>query len=237
MNKGYFITGIGTEVGKTLVTSALCHQALELGYSARAIKPIITGYEKNTENDISTLISAQNTTISGQDPNKVSIYRYKNAISPDIAAIREQKSIDYSKILDFCAKKLKNNVDYTFFEGVGGIMVPLTAEKTLLDLIKDLDLEIILVSATYLGSINHTLISLETLKHHGVNISTIVLSESMDSPVSLAEVTHSLKNHTDVEVFCLPRIESAKKKWQNVPQLFEFIIRSSNYVEQNRKSA
>jgi len=158
MNK-IFITGIGTDVGKTIV-SAIVVEALEADYW----KPIQAGELEFSDSDrIRDLISNDRSRIFKNS------YALETPMSPHAAADIDGIKIDLDKIV---IPKTSNNI---VIEGAGGLLVPINEKETILDIIKN-DYKIIVVSRHYLGSINHTLLTIEKLRTHGLEISGIVFS-------------------------------------------------------------
>lgn len=155
----YFITGISTEVGKT-ITAAIITEALQADYW----KPIQAGELDNSDTDkAERLVSNEKTKFYK------STFNLKTPMSPHAAA-----AIDSIKI---SAKKIKrpeteNNL---VIEGAGGLLVPLNDTETIADMILPTD-QVIVVSRHYLGSINHTLLTIEALKNRNLNICGIIFS-------------------------------------------------------------
>ena len=157
--KKYFITGIGTEVGKTVV-SAIVTESLEADYW----KPIQAGELDYSDTDkVQELISNRKTKFH---PNA---YALKTPMSPDASAALENVKIDLAKII--CPETENNLV----IEGAGGLLVPLNEKDTIADLLKK-EYKIILVSRHYLGSINHTLLSIEAIRNRGLEVAGIIFS-------------------------------------------------------------
>ena len=155
----YFITGIGTDIGKTVV-SAIVVEALEADYW----KPIQAGELNYSDADkVKEWIS--NKTSNFFDGS----YNLKTAMSPHAAAAIDGISIDIGLI---CEPQTSNAL---VIEGAGGLLVPLNEQNTILDLIKK-DYKIIVVSKHYLGSINHTLLTLNALKYNGFKVAGIVFN-------------------------------------------------------------
>lgn len=152
----YFVTGIGTDVGKT-VAAAIVTSALKADYW----KPIQSGL---TETDRGTL---QDLLPNFQGTFHPEAYRLKTPMSPHKAAEIDGVSIELDKI------KRPETSRNLVVEGAGGILVPLNEEHTIADLIQPSD-KIILVSSGYLGSINHTLLSIAYLKSRGLKCSGII---------------------------------------------------------------
>lgn len=145
-----FVTGISTEVGKTLA-AAIITEALQADYW----KPIQAGDLENSDSHkIARLIS------NGRSVIHPPAYSLKTPISPHAAAALEDRHISLEEI------KEPETGNHLVIEGAGGLLVPLNNKDTILDLIKP-DYKVVLVSRHYLGSINHTLLSLELLKQSG----------------------------------------------------------------------
>lgn len=159
MNQTYFITGIGTEVGKT-IAAAIVTEALEADYW----KPIQAGDLENSDtHKVKKLISNEKTVFHEN------AFSLKTPMSPHAAA-----EIDGVKI---SAKKIKppKTKNHLVIEGAGGLLVPINDEETIADLIKPQH-KVILVSRHYLGSINHTLLSVEALKSRNLTCAGIIFS-------------------------------------------------------------
>lgn len=154
-----FITGIGTDVGKT-IASAIITEALEADYW----KPIQAGDAGNSDtHKVKRYISNTKTQLF---PNS---YLFNTPASPHLAAELEGITIDLANIKE---PKTKNHL---VIEGAGGLFVPLNDIDTIADLIKP-DYKVIVVSRHYLGSINHTLLTVEALKQKGISIAGIVFN-------------------------------------------------------------
>ncbi len=154
-----FITGIGTDVGKT-VASAIVTQSLEADYW----KPIQAGDLDNSDSHkIKKYVSNTKTVIHKNS------YQLNTPASPHYSASIDKITIDIAEIIE---PKTKNHL---VIEGAGGILVPLNNSDCIVDLIKK-DYKVILVSRHYLGSINHTLLSFEALKSRNIKIAGIIFS-------------------------------------------------------------
>ncbi len=158
--RNIFVTGIGTDVGKTVV-SAVLTQALKADYW----KPIQTGTE--FDNDTERIKKLVPNTSSVFHPEA---YCFKASMSPHAAAKAESANIDFENILP----PQTNNT--LIIEGAGGLFVPLNEKYFVIDLIKKFNAETILVVQNYLGSINHTLLSVEALKSRNINVLGIIVS-------------------------------------------------------------
>ncbi|MCW5518380.1 dethiobiotin synthase [Aureitalea sp. L0-47] len=159
MSDTYFVTGISTEVGKTVV-SAILTEALEADYW----KPIQAGELENSD-----AMKVQKWVSNSKSVFHDNAFALSAPMSPHAAAEIDEVKILSEKII---RPKTKNTL---VIEGAGGLLVPINSRETILDLIETTD-KVIVVSRHYLGSINHTLLTLETLKNHGLNICGIIFS-------------------------------------------------------------
>jgi dethiobiotin synthetase len=155
-----FVTGIGTDVGKTVVSAVLV-QALKADYW----KPIQTGMEFGTDSERIKKLTSNSQSVF--HPEK---YCFKAPIAPHASAKAENMRIDFESI----NPPETNNT--LIIEGAGGLMVPLNSTYFIIDLINKFNAEAILVVQNYLGSINHTLLSIEAMKNRNINILGIVVS-------------------------------------------------------------
>lgn len=154
-----FITGIGTDIGKT-ITSAIVTQALEADYW----KPIQAGDLDNSDSHkVKSKVKSQKSVVH---PNA---YELKTPASPHLAAKIDGITIDIKKIIE------PKTTNHLVIEGAGGILVPLNDNDCIIDLIQP-DYKIILVSRHYLGSINHTLLTFEALKSRNLKVAGIIFS-------------------------------------------------------------
>ncbi len=159
-----FITGIGTDVGKT-IAAAILTEALQADYW----KPIQAGYNEGTDSEfVRSVISNAKTIIHPET------YKLKLAASPHIAAKKEGIKIDLNKIEEDYFKigqrSTANSQQSLIVEGAGGLLVPLNEDEFVIDLIKMLDAKVVLVSRNYLGSINHSLLTATVCKQHKLNV-------------------------------------------------------------------
>lgn len=154
-----FVTGIGTDVGKTIV-SAIITQALEADYW----KPIQAGdLNQSDTHKVKAYVSNLKTTFFKNS------YALNTPASPHLAAEMDGITIDLKKIIE---PKTKNHL---VVEGAGGIFVPINSKETIIDLIQS-DYKVIVVSRHYLGSINHTLLTIEALKNNNIKVAGIIFN-------------------------------------------------------------
>lgn len=165
MEKPIFITGIGTDVGKTIVAAALVEK-----FKTDYWKPVQSGDLANSDTiKVQSLISNTKSVFHPE------AYRLTQPFSPHKSADIDRVEI---KLDGFVLPQTTNRL---IIEGAGGLMVPLNNNDMIIDLIKKLDVDVVLVSRNYLGSINHTLLSIDALTTHGINIKAIVFNGDADS--------------------------------------------------------
>jgi len=203
----YFITGAGTGVGKTFVTCGLVGALRDAGRSVAALKPVISGYDDSEigESDSGQILSALGREATSENAAGISPWRFREPLSPDMAAAREEREIDFDALVKWSAATGRE-ADFRLIEGVGGVLVPLTETRTVLDWIAALGCPALLVGGSYLGTLNHTLTALHVLRDAGVEVPAIIVSESEDQPVPLTETVEALERFSaGVPVFGLPR--------------------------------
>jgi dethiobiotin synthetase len=155
-----FVTGIGTGIGKTII-SALLTEKLKADYW----KPVQSGNLDDTDTDLVRRLVFNNLSVFHPET-----FRLKQPLSPHVAAEIDGVEINLE---DFKIPETKNNL---VIEGAGGLMVPLSNQLFVIDLIKHINAEVVLVSQNYLGSINHTLLSAEALKSRNINVTGIIFN-------------------------------------------------------------
>ncbi len=200
----YFITAIGTDSGKTYLTTALCKSLRARNQQVFALKPVISGWvEEVAQNDTLRLIEALGLARDAIDT--LSPWRYQAPLAAPMAAAREGKRVVFEEVVAFCHEALERYDGMLFIEGAGGVMSPLTEKTTFLDLITALEIPVILVANTYLGAISHTLTALITLEQQGVVVRAIVVNEVEKGALSVKEMAEALKEYTDVAVVKVTR--------------------------------
>jgi dethiobiotin synthetase len=192
--RAFFVTGTGTNIGKTYVTAGIIRAARKAGRRASAVKPIISGYNPQTPqaSDPGLLLEAMGKHVSAQSVAAISPWRYAAPISPDLAAAFEGRSINLPQVMTFCRAAVGSAPDMMLVEGVGGAMVPLDRWHTVRDLIAGLNMPALLVAGSYLGAISHILTASEALATRGIIIAAIVISESEISPVRPEEIAATI---------------------------------------------
>ncbi len=201
-----FITATGTNVGKTRVVASLIRHLRQFGRTVEAIKPIVCGYDtaRAAASDPGTLIAALGLPFSPESIDRISPWRFRAAVSPDLAARYEGRTIDVDGVVAFCQNAIERRRDALLIEGVGGVMVPLDESRTILDVMMALRLPLILVAGSYRGSLSHTLTALDSLFRRDMNVLATIVNETPDSTEPLDEVVASIGRFTE-PVIGLPR--------------------------------
>lgn len=203
MTKGIFITATGTDVGKTFISALLVKKLREFGINCGYYKPALSGAievdGKLIPGDCEYVLKTAGITAN---PSDFASYIFKTAVSPHLAAEIEGVSITKDKIREDFNKK-KNKFEYLVVEGAGGIICPfnLKDEQILLpDVIKMLDLSVVVVAAAELGSINNTVLTVEYIKNAGINIKGIILNRYNENDFMQRDNRTQIEKLTGVKV-------------------------------------
>jgi dethiobiotin synthetase len=201
-----FITATGTDVGKTYVAASLIGHFRQMGRIVEAIKPVVSGFDpaQAANSDPGLLLRALGVSVTPDSIERISPWRFRAPLSPDMAAQREGRSINVEDVITFCHSAIEQRRDLLLIEGVGGIMVPLDGERTILDVMMALRLPLIVVAGSYLGTISHTLTALDSLYRRDMNVLAIIVSETAGSTVPLDDTVADLSRFAD-NVIALPR--------------------------------
>jgi dethiobiotin synthetase len=205
----YFVTSTGTDVGKTFVTAGLIRYLRTSNQAVAALKPVVSGYDSSVveTSDPAVLLAALGRPVAADEVDRIAPWRFRAPLSPDLAAAREGRSVAFDELVDFSRSAIKANNGVLFIEGVGGIMVPLEGNRTVLDWMAALSIPLLLVVGGYLGTISHTLTAIDVLTQRKLSIAAIVVSESERNPVELADTVASIARFSGgVEVIGLPRL-------------------------------
>ncbi len=209
MHRGIFITATDTEAGKTYVSCKIAEALRESGIKTGVFKPVSTG----NRNDAKALIKAAGINEKAEDVTPVF---FKNPMSPYGAALLEGKNFDF-KTVDKAYKYFAAKYDFTVVEGVGGIMVPLKKDYFVSDLIKKFKLPVIVVARFGLGTINHTLLTVNKLREDKAPIAGIILSGKRNakdvSAKSNASIIKSITKLPVLELCWNQKIDIKRNKW------------------------
>lgn len=203
-NKIYFIAGIGTDIGKTFLVEKICTKLQKEKIAFNAVKPIISGFcDDDLQSDSAKILRILKKDFTKENFDEISPWRFKAAISPNLAALQENKEIDFLQVVNFCQEKIYEAIkldQFLFIEAAGGVMTPITNDKTFLNLISELQVEVLLVSANYLGSISHSLCAVESLKSKGILPEIILVNEYPEfSDTKISQLVETIENLSKIK--------------------------------------
>jgi len=207
-----FVSATGTDVGKTFVTTGLIRHFLKDGRAVDAIKPVVSGFDPAAlaGSDPGALLAALGRPLTIEEVQRISPWRFAAPLSPDMAARREGRGVDFAAVTEFCRSAAAGCRGHLFIEGIGGIMVPLDERHTVLDLITQLRLPLLLVAGTYVGTISHTLTALHVLARRNLDVAAVIVSESAASAASLKETVATIARFSgSLDVVGIPRLADA----------------------------
>ncbi|MFV3130418.1 dethiobiotin synthase [Niveispirillum sp. KHB5.9] len=190
----YFVTSTGTDIGKTFVSSCLLRHWRRQELTPDAFKPLVSGIDPDDArgSDPAALIDALGLDLTQDNLDRLSPWRFKAPLAPNMAARLEGRLVPYAAMLDACRRKVANAQGPLLVEGVGGVMAPVDDGRTVLDWMGDLGLPAILVAGTYLGTISHILTAHAVLASRGLRVAALVLSETPDATVPPADTVAAL---------------------------------------------
>ncbi|MBF0521081.1 MAG: dethiobiotin synthase [Nitrospirae bacterium] len=176
---GIFITGTDTGVGKTLITTLIAIGLTEIGYRVTVRKPIETGCKLE-----GVLLSPEGRTLylkyipsmKNENIDDITPIRFKEPLCPLVASRIENKNILWDELIT--SLKTNDNSKVLLIEGAGGVMVPITTDKFVYDIITELQLPVIVVCENRLGAINHTLLTLDFLKARKISVIGIIINHT-----------------------------------------------------------
>jgi dethiobiotin synthetase len=210
---GIFVTGTGTEVGKTVVAAAIARTLLQEGHRVAVFKPAVTGLDEqpadgpkshaisglSAHRPLADHVLLRLAAGSGQSDEEIAPYRYGPPASPHLAAAMAGEEIEPAQLRE-SARVAAAGADVLVCEGVGGFLVPLAPGYLVRDLAVDLGYPLVIAASPGLGTINHTLLTIESARAAGLEIATVVLTpwpsqpseierSNLETIASLGEVT------------------------------------------------
>jgi dethiobiotin synthetase len=204
--EGLFVTGTGTEVGKTVVAAAIARTLAADGRLVAVFKPAVTGLEEGLEADHELLRRASGST---QSDEEIAPYRYDPPASPHLAAALAGEEIDPPR-LQAAARSAAAAAEFLVCEGVGGLMVPLSPDYLVRDLAGDLGYPLVVAAGPGLGTINHTLLTLEAARAAGLGVAAVLLTPWPSEPTAIERSNReTISALGRVEVLTLPQVDLA----------------------------
>jgi dethiobiotin synthetase len=226
---GVFVTGTGTEVGKTVVAAAIARSLSAEGKKVAVFKPAVTGLDHfpadgpqsgqmgHFEARRPDHVVLRGAAGSSQSDEEIAPYRYGPPMSPHLAAELAGEEIARTRLLD-SARVAAVNADALVCEGVGGLLVPLSPSYLVRDLAVDLALPLVIAAAPGLGTINHTLLTIEAARSAGLHVSAVVLTPWPDDPTTVERSNReTIATLGEIEVETLPRLDlSSPSSWPSL---------------------
>jgi dethiobiotin synthetase len=201
---GIFVTGTGTEVGKTVVAAAIAHTLAAEGTRVAVFKPAVTGLEEAGEADHELLRRAAG---SAQSDGEIAPYRYGPPASPHLAAAMAGEEIEPGRLRE-AARAAAADAETLVCEGVGGLLVPLAPGYLVRDLAVDLDYPLVIAASPGLGTINHTLLTIEAARAAGFEVAAVVLTPWPTEPSEIERSNRAtIAALGEVEVRALPHLD------------------------------
>jgi dethiobiotin synthetase len=204
--RGVFVTGTDTEVGKTVLAAAICAAAVEKGLKVAAFKPVVTGLDEPAPDpwprDHELLAKAAN---AGQSPEDVTPQTYGPAVSPHLAQALVDESLSPQRLVGL-AEREAEKADALIVEGVGGLLVPLAHEYLVRDFAGELGLPVVIAARPGLGTISHSLLTIEAARAVALRIQAVVLTPWPDDPDDMLRSNlETIERFGEVPVIGLPR--------------------------------
>jgi len=223
-----FITGTDTGIGKTMVTAGIAAVMQGLGYKTSVYKPVQSGCILEEDK----LIPPDLNFVNFIDSNITvgSTYNLMHPVAPALAAMLENVRINKNDIVrDY--KELCKRSDFVLVEGAGGLLVPVYQDFLICDLIKLLDLSLVIVARPDLGTINHTLLTIESAKNRGINVSGVIISNypKDTDDISIKAAPGMINELSGVKILgILPHIDLEETDSGFPDQLIEEVINNIN---------
>jgi dethiobiotin synthetase len=208
---GVFVTGTGTEVGKTVVAAVIARTLAAEGKRVAVFKPAVTGLDEPAETDHALLRRASG---SQQDDEEIAPYRYGPPASPHLAAAMAGEEIEPRRLVA-AARTAAASADVLVCEGVGGLLVPLSGDYLVRDLAVELALPLVIAAAPGLGTINHTLLTIEAARAAGLEVEAVLLTPWPEDPSPIEQSNReTIQALGRVAVETLPPLDlSAPETW------------------------
>lgn len=205
--KVFFISGIDTNVGKTITTGAIAKALAQAGRTVITQKMVQTGCERVSE-DIEEHRRIQGIPFTEEDKAGLTCpYIFSYPCSPHMAAERDGKQIDLERITQ-ATRQLMVRYEYVLVEGAGGLMVPNDMRSIAIDYVKEQGYPLLLVTSGKLGSINHTLLSLFACERYGIEVKAIVYNQypSIDALIEANTLEYLRARFPSIPLILLPEI-------------------------------
>jgi dethiobiotin synthetase len=188
--RGLFFTGTDTGAGKTFVTAGVARRLREQGRPVRVSKPVATGASRDGNRWVSedTRLLAAAAGAESEEPEAITPWSFPVPAAPPVAVRLAGTRLTFEDLLAGIRRQARAEA-MLLVEGVGGLLCPLTETETVADLVGELGLPLVVVARRTLGTLNHTLLTLETARHRRLNVAGVVISETVP-PQGIADETN-----------------------------------------------
>lgn len=183
MRRAIFVTATDTNIGKTVMASAIALGLKERGIDCGVMKPV-----QCAGNDAAFLKKISRTR---ESLDVINPFYFKRPLSPHLASRLEKRRVSIKKIIR-CYELLRKRHEFLIVEGAGGLLVPVTEKFLIADLIKKMNLEIVIVARAGLGTINHTLLTIEAAKSRGIGIVGVIFNQNSKGKITICEKDNPL---------------------------------------------
>ena len=203
--RGIFVTGTDTGVGKSVVAAAICAALAARGQRVAAFKPVVTGLDEQPRSEWPADHELLAAAVGGvQAATDVTPYTFAAPVSPHLASELEGRAIDPALVRG-AADSAAAGADALVCEGVGGLLVPITLGYSVRDLAVDLGFPVLVVARTGLGTINHSLLTVEAARAAGLHVAGVVMSPWRAQPAAIERSNReTIERVGGVPVSCLP---------------------------------
>ena len=205
--KPLFITATDTDIGKTCVCAGIAHSLKKLDIDVGVMKPFACGVKQKTgfsSNDLTVLTKAA---VVNDTEDVINPFFFPIPASPYTAAKNLGVKIDIERVIE-CFKKLDKVHDVVLVEGIGGIMTPILKNYAIIDLIKDLEANTIIVTSSKIGTVNHTILTCNMCKSMKIPVKGLIINNFDSTGYPIPELERDLSVLTDLPVLCsLPHME------------------------------
>ena len=224
MSKNIFITGTGTDIGKTYVSALIVKYLKDLGFKSGYYKAAVSGNDEiNGELTAGDALFVKNTAKLDKKANEMVSYIYKEALSPHLASEREKRPVELNKVKEDFEKICSEN-DFVTMEGSGGIICPIRydSKKIMLeDIIKMLNLSVIIVSNAKLGSINAAVLTVSYLKGKNIPIRGIILNNFNPNDFMEQDNKKMIEEITQTKILATVEQGQTNVRFEGIERLYE----------------
>ncbi len=208
--KSIFVTGTDTDIGKTCISAGIALALKKSGINVGVMKPFMCGISQKTgfsHDDVTTLTNAANV----NDPRElVNPFFFPISASPYTAANNLGVKINIKQVLD-SYEKLSEIHDVMLIEGIGGIMTPILRDFSVIDLIKNLHTNTLIITSSKIGTVNHTVMTCKLCKNLGIPVKGLIINNFQSEGYPIRQLERDLHNLTELPILCsLPHVNNFK---------------------------